>query len=134
MLKETSRFANYGGPANRKMFTDSDMDLYIWFKSNEPKRFHLSYNKPFFEQAISWNNESGFEFDRFDAGEAITLMFGLQDNSFENEISAPQLALQFLHASEHIEPWLADFIYARLLEYPGRNAIHINQDRVLRSF
>jgi hypothetical protein len=134
MLKEISRYANYGGVANRRAFTDTDMDLYIWFKGGEPERFHLSYNKQSCTQSVSWNNESGFELNQPDLGEAIAILFGLLDSYAISSTSPMQLALQFLHASDPIEPWLADFIYARLLEHPGHNAAHVNQDRVLRSF
>jgi hypothetical protein len=47
---------------------------------------------------------------------------------------AAELAYQFLHASEKIAPWLADFIYARLLEYPERNVIRINPGAVSTGF
>jgi hypothetical protein len=50
------------------------------------------------------------------------------------DIHISQLASSFLHASERMPPWLADFIYARLLEYPAGNAIRINQGAVSRSF
>ena len=50
------------------------------------------------------------------------------------DIHVSKLAHQFLHSSEQIAPWLADFIYARLLEYPDRYARRINQGAVSRSF
>jgi hypothetical protein len=50
------------------------------------------------------------------------------------EIQISQLANAFLHSSANIAPWLADFIYARLLEYPAQNANHINAGTALRSF
>ena len=134
MLKEISRYANYGGAANRRVFTDADMDLYIWFNDSEPEKFHLSYNKQACTQSVSWNNESGFEFNQPDLGEAIAILFGLMDSYAVSNTSPMQLASQFLHLSDRIEPWLADFIYARLLEHPGHNVTHVNQDRVLRSF
>ena len=50
------------------------------------------------------------------------------------DIHTTIVANRFLHSSENITPWLADFIYARLLEYPERNVIRINQAAALRSF
>jgi len=140
MLKEISRFRNYGGCANRRTFTDSDMNLYVWFKDQVPERFHLTYNKPGRTHSISWNNETGFDQWRFAQIEALAAMLGFP-NTLDcfymhdtGDIHASKLANQLLHSSEKIAPWLADFIYARLLEYPDRNAIHINQGAVLRSF
>lgn len=140
MLREISRFRNYGGSTNRRSFTDSDMDLYVWFKDQVPERFHLTYNKQGNTRSISWNNETGFEQWRFAQVEALAAMLGFPDmlDFFymhdTGETHAPKLAYHFLHGSEKIAPWLADFIYARLLEYPDRNAIRINRGAVSRSF
>ena len=140
MLKKISRFRNYAGDADRRSFTDSDMDLYVWFKDQVPERFHLTYNKQGRSHSISWNNENGFDRWRFAQIEALAAMLGFPNvfDSFyihyTDDIRASKLANQFLHSSEKITPWLADFIYARLLEYPDRNAIHINQGTILRSF
>ena len=140
MLKEVSRFRNYGGSANRRSFTDSDMNLYVWFKDQVPERFHLTFNKQGSTQSISWNNDTGFDQWRFAQVEALAAMLGFPDllDSFyihdTGDTPASALASKFLHSSEKITPWLADFIYARLLEYPDRNAIYINQGTVLRSF
>ena len=140
MLRETSRFRNYGGCANRRSFTDSDMDLYVWFRDQVPERFHLTYNKQGHTRSISWNNETGFDQWRFAQVEALAAMLGFP-NMLDffyihdtGDTKASKLANQFLHASEKIAPWLADFIYARLLEYPDRNVIRISQGTVSRSF
>lgn len=140
MLKEISRLGNYGGEANRRSFADSDMDLYVWFKDEVPERFHLTYNKQGYSHSISWNNEYGFDQSRFAQLESLAAMLGFPhvfDSLYipdSGNIHASILANHFLHSSENIAPWLADFIYARLLEHPDRNAIHINRGAVLRSF
>ena len=140
MLKEIPSFRNYGGCANRRSFTDSDMDLYVWFKDQVPERFHLTYNKQGHTRSISWNNETGFDQWRFAQVEALAAMLGFPDmlDFFymhdTGDAHASELAYQLLHASEDIAPWLADFIYARLPEYPDRIAIRINQGAVSGSF
>jgi hypothetical protein len=116
------------------------MDLYVWFRDQVPERFHLTYNKQGHTQSISWNIETGFDQWRFAQVEALAAMLGFPDmlDFFyihdTGNTHASKLAYQFLHASEKIAPWLADFIYARLLEYPDRNTIRINQGAVSRSF
>lgn len=42
----------------------------------------------------------------------------------DGEFDAATIARDFLQASDNIEGVLAGFIYARLLEYPARLAIH----------
>ena len=140
MFREISRFRNYGDCANRRSFTDPDMDLYVWFKDQVPERFHLTYNKQGQTRSISWNNETGFDQWHFAQVEALAAMLGFPNmldffyTHDTGDIHASKLAHQFLHSSEQIAPWLADFIYARLLEYPDRYARRINQDAVSGSF
>ena len=140
MLKEISKFRHYAGHANRRMYSDSDMDLYIWFNKEVPVRFHLTYNKRGGCRSLGWNNECGFERKRLMQIETVARVMGVSDTfdlliSQDNtDLPASVLAHQFLHSSERIAPWLADFIYARLLEYPGRDAVYIDQGTALRSF
>ena len=140
MLRETARFRNYGGDSDRRSFSDSNMDLYVWFKDHAPERFHLTYNKKGHTRTISWNNENGFDRWRYAQAEALAAMLGFPDLleplylREAGDIHATKLANQFLHASEHIPPWLADFIYARLIEYPERSALRVNQGIALKSF
>ena len=140
MLRETLRFHNYGGRLDRRVFSDSDMDLYIWFNRDVPERFHLIFNKRRRSHAVSWNNESGFEPRHFGPVETMAAITSLSDifDAFVQpdnvDTPASVLAYQFLQASSNMAPWLADFIYARLLEHPGDDAMHINPGTALRSF
>ena len=140
MLKENFRFRNYGGRANRRSYSDCDMDLYVWFKDQEPVRFHLAFNKRGRTRSISWNNENGFDRWRLARAEALATMLGFPHLfdalylDYMGDVRAAKLANQFLHASENITPWLADFIYARLLEYPERSVIHTGPGTALGSF
>jgi len=140
MLRETFRFRSYGGRSDRRVYSDSDMDLYVWFTQGVPERFHLIYNKRSCTRSVSWNNTSGFGRAHFATLETVTVMVGLSHilDSFieqdKGDTPASVLAYHFLQASNQMTPWLADFIYARLLEYPGRDATGIDQGTVLRSF
>lgn len=119
----------------RRWFTDSDMDLYVWFIGERPVRFHLAWNKRGRIQSISWNSESGFNDSRLDLFELLLLVAGaspLRQNNTEFNIAV--LANRFLRNCEHIEPTLADFIYARLLEFPGRAERLPDRGTVLGSF
>ena len=116
------------------------MDLYVWFSNGAPVRFHLTYNKQGTCHSVCWNYETGFRPKRNAQIETLMAMLGfpdlLDDSYIQNTagIQISQLASSFLHSSDRIAPWLADFIYGRLLEYPARNAIQINQGTVSRSF
>jgi len=134
MLRERI-FARKQKITTRRWFTDSDMDLYIWFIGEMPVRFHLVWNKLGRIQSISWNSDTGFNDDRFNPFELLLLVAGARPLRLSNtEFNIAVLANRFLRNAEHIEPTLADFIYARLLEFPGRAEIFPGRGTVLGSF
>ena len=96
------------------------MDLFIWFIRQVPVKFQLSYGKRQSEHAISWDREYGFMHNRIDDGEGLGGRYKMSPILLnEVQFDARRVARDFLVASEAMEPTLADFIYARLLEYPG---------------
>ena len=120
MLREIRSVRQKSRHSTRRWFTDADMDLFIWFNNQVPVKFQLSYGKRESEHAISWDHERGFIHSRIDDGEGLTFRYKMapilvKDGSFD----ASKVARDFLLASEAMDPTLADFIYARLLEYPG---------------
>jgi len=134
MLRETG-YPHRLKPATRRWFTDSDMDLYVWFSGEMPVRFHLVWNKQNRIQSISWDTENGFDNSRFNPFELLLLLSGAERLHMDNtEFNIAALANRFLHNCENIEATLADFIYARLLEYPGRAEIFRDRGTVLGSF
>jgi hypothetical protein len=125
MLREISSIRQNSKHMKKRWFTDSDMDLFIWFSQQTPTRFQLSYNKRGYEHAITWDIETGFTHNRVDTGEQLQFKYKMTPILLpDGEFDAATVARDFLQASENIEESLADFIYARLLEYPGRFAIH----------
>lgn len=130
MLREISSTRQNSNRLEKRWFTDTDMDLFIWLSNKEPSRFQLSYNKRDLEHALTWDIESGFSHNRVDTGEQQSVFkykmtpILLADGEFD----AATVARNFLQSSENIEESLADFIYARLLEYPGQFAIHSGQE------
>ena len=105
----------------KRWFSDSDMDLFVWFRNQMPIQFQLSYNKQYREHAISWDNNSGFRSSRVDTGEQRSGRYKMTPLLVGNdEVDCRLLAREFLQHSDNLEPTLADFIYARLLEYPDR--------------
>jgi hypothetical protein len=106
--------------ALRRWFTDADMDLFIWFCNQVPLKFQLSYNKRGTEHAICWDSENGFSHNRVDDGEEPSGRYKMSPILLQqSDFDAGMVARNFLVASEAMDPTLADFIYARLIEAPG---------------
>jgi hypothetical protein len=125
MLREITPIRSYSF-TRKRWFSDTDMDLFIWFLNQTPIQFQLTYNKQNNEHAICWDSNSGFSHDSVDDGEQnvsdykmapLLSPVQLDDDEFDVLV----LAREFLQASENIDASLADFIYARLLEFPRQS-------------
>ena len=106
------------------------MDLFIWFRNNEPVRFQLTYDKLNKEKAISWNFHLGFNHYLVDTGE--TRLDHYKQTPILINICKQQnltgIARDFLAASENIGISLSDFIYARLVAHPTVSVQHDASD------
>ena len=120
MLREIRPARQKTRNAIRRWFTDADMDLFIWFTHQVPVKFQLSYDKREAEHVLSWDRERGFMHNRIDDGEGLPGRYKMSPIMVSgSSLDTSKLARNFLIASEAMDPALADFIYARLLEYPG---------------
>ncbi len=124
MLKEIMPIRRASHDVQKRWFSSRDMDLFIWLKHNMPVKFLLSYNKRQTEYAIQWEQNNGFQHFLVDTGEnpseeqaacykQAPLLLALI-----NKFDAYHVARDFLQNSENIDNSTADFIYARLFEYP----------------
>ena len=136
MLREISATRQNRMRPRKRWFTDADMDLFIWLNQQVPTHFQLSYNKHGHEHTISWGIRTGFSHYSVDDGEQFLhakykmTPILIADGAFD----AATVAHNFLHASDNIEESLADFIYARLLEYPGPLVIHSTRESASRDY
>lgn len=134
MLQEINNIQQDTQDKFRRWFTDNNMDLFVWFSQNAPVCFQLSYNKQSDEKSICWDAETRFQHYVIDTGETEPMNYKETPMClFDDEFDLYSVAPEFLRRSEHIEPSLADFIYARIMEYPHHDRTHLNQDAVLSS-
>jgi len=124
MLREITATRQNSTDTQKRWFTDSDMDLFVWHINGEPVRFQLGYNKQANEHAINWNSTTGFSHNSVDSGDEITPSKYKMSPILlpDGEFDALAIAAEFLQASKNIDETISDFIYARLLEYPGHYA------------
>lgn len=135
MLHEISNVKQKSQWQFRRWFTDNDMDLFVWFSRQAPAGFQLSYNKQSSEKAICWENVNGFQYYSVDCGEVEPMKYKMTPlYSPDVIVDTYAVAKMFMHNSTCIEVTLADFIYAKLLEYPGINEKHPDQDAASNSY
>jgi hypothetical protein len=135
MLREIKALRQNSVLLKRRWFTDADMDLCIWFNNQVPVSFQLSYDKRRQEHAISWHHENGFSLSRVDDGEYLPAIYKMTPLLFGHGcFDVSRVARDLLLACDAIDPSLADFVYARLLEFPRINAIVSGRDTHAASY
>jgi hypothetical protein len=69
MLREITETSQKRGEPKRRWFADSDMDLFVWLNDvGDVVSYHLTYNKPHAEKALTWSEEKGFSHHGVDDG------------------------------------------------------------------
>jgi hypothetical protein len=131
MLREITAVRQNSSEQQRRWFTDADMDLFVWFCDQVPTGFELSYGKGGVEHSMSWKRDIGFSHHYVDDGENRPGRYKMTPIMLDHpEPNIRQIARNFLAASEALDPALADFIYARLLEHPGLRRGRSDQDNL----
>ena len=135
MLQEIASTHRINNHKPKRWFTDADMDLFIWFKNKRPVCFQFSYNKRQQEHALSWHVDAGFSHSLLKTEQRHTKYQTPTSASSESKqnFNHFSVAREFLQASEQIENSLADFIFARLLEYADQLDKHSDQALVSKS-
>lgn len=72
MLAEIHPVRQIPGEGFRRWFTDQDLDLIVWYESDEQQEIHgfqLCYDKEVKERALTWRPGGGFSHHKVDSGE-----------------------------------------------------------------
>jgi hypothetical protein len=115
-IKDVKQIENEG---YRCWFADNYFDLIIWYEDKAITGFQLCYDKQGSERSLTWIKDRGFSHNKIDAGEhpGHTKMTPIlvADGIFDKE----KIAERFKKESKKIDADIAEFVYARLLAYPG---------------
>jgi hypothetical protein len=121
MLVESSRVHQIEGEPRRRVFTDEDFDLIVWYEQEHNRLigFQLCYNKQTGEQALTWREANGFSHHSVDGGEdgahshkrtsILTAKGGV--------VTPDKLAERFQEHSQFIESAIVRFVQQKLTEY-----------------
>ena len=124
MLYEITHVRQSRRSQTKRWFTCLDMDLFVWFRQGVPVHFQLYFDKLGNEKVICWDLREGFTSYHVNSGETTPDQFKqtpLLKTSFR-KLDLRVVARNFLAACEHIDTGISDFVYARLMEIPSRQA------------
>lgn len=126
MLSEVKDARQIENERYRRWFTDDFFDLVVWYdEEGDIFGFQLCYDKYQNERSLTWRRDEGFSHHRVDDGETTRGRGGhpmtpilIPDGVFNKR----RIAQKFRSASKDIEPYLAEFVYKRMLGYPDLSA------------
>ncbi|MBD3305737.1 hypothetical protein GF339_05090 [candidate division KSB3 bacterium] len=120
MLQEYTQVRQIEGEGKRRWFSDEYFDLIVWYDSDETQitGFQLCYDIGHAPRAFTWQQDTGSTHHRIDDGENRPGKFKATPVLVpDGRFAAETIAHRFQQASRQISPALAQFIYAKILQY-----------------
>ncbi len=119
MLREIAHVRQIEGEPKRRWFTNTYFDLMVWFEKNDSiTGFQLSYDKPGYERALTWDTKTGYSHDGIDQGEdkigRKKTPIIVKDGIFEHV----RITEKFRESCKEIENRISEFVIERIIRYP----------------
>jgi len=97
------------------------MDLIVWLGDDGSiLGFQLAYDKLHSEHALTWKRRSGFRHESVDDGEGRPGKYKATPILIADGVfAAPKVAQCFKDRAAGLDQRVADFVYAKLIDYPG---------------
>lgn len=120
MLKEVSTVRQIPGEGQRRWFTDSSLDLILWYDhKNEISGFQLCYDKKVRERALTWRKGKGFSHEKVDDGEVPGRPKMTPVLTPDGHFDAAAVASRFHRESAEIDRDIARFVLSTIAAYPA---------------
>ena len=69
MITEFENLRQIAGEDERRLFSDADFALYVWYRNKTISGFELCYDLKRYERAVLWTQDHGFSHYAVDEGE-----------------------------------------------------------------
>lgn len=111
MFREVSQTSQKHDEPIKRWFASLKMDLFVWINGNEEiVSYHLTYNKPHDEKALTWDKESGFSHLGVDDG-ARPGKYPCSPLLVADGVFNPSRIISMLSKDKgDVTPWIKDFI------------------------
>ncbi len=119
MLAEIHPVRQVAGEGYRRWFTDEDLDLIVWYESEEQQEiqgFQLCYDKQVLEHALTWRPEGGFTHHQVDAGESAYSAKMSPTLQADGHVDFRRINALFISHAKEIDPALVSFVTQELWE------------------
>lgn len=117
MLAEIHPVRQLPGEGYRRWFTDEDLDLIVWYESEEQQEiqgFQLCYDKQVREHALTWRPDGGFTHHRVDAGESPYSAKMSPTLQVDGNIDFRKISSLFVSHAKEIDAALVSFVADKL--------------------
>ena len=111
MLREIRETNQKIGEPKKRWFTSLNMDLFVWFnEDDEIISYHLTYNKPHDEKALTWSDKKGFLHSGIDDGTRPGKHPGSPLLVTDGELNSTKIISMFEKDSKELDPSIKSFI------------------------
>lgn len=119
MLTEFPQVRQIPQDGYRRWFTDSDMDLILWYEEGLLTGFQLCYDKGRKERALTWRQRGGWDHLAIDSGDRPggpkRTPILVADGTFQADL----VGARWNQAAAGLEPSLRRWLEAALKAWPG---------------
>lgn len=123
MLREFTHVRQIPDEGFRRLFTDENFDLFVWYEDASERRilgFQLCYDKRGRQKALTWYARGGYLHAAVDDGEGSPLKNRtpvlVDGEGFPKE----RVAREFREAGKNLEPVLLELVETRIEGFPVR--------------
>lgn len=118
MLIEFDNVRQIHGEDRRRLFTDDDIALYVWFRNARISGFQLCYDKQGPEKAFMWTLAHGYAHYAVDSGEVGGLDAKKTPVFAASAIPVSEDILdRFIAASNFLDAEIRDFVSQKIRDY-----------------
>lgn len=115
MLSEFKNLRQYPDEDMRRLFTDKDFSLYVWYREGKLIGFELCYDKQAEEKAFLWTVDHGFSQHTVEDGESEPYSMKASAILTSPQAAlAPNLIADFGNAAGDLEPAIRDLVLEKI--------------------
>lgn len=118
MLREIQDVSQKSGEPDRRWFSSTGMDLFVWVNQDEEVvSYQLTYDKPHNEKALTWKKGEGFLHFEVDDGSRPGRHPGSPLLKRDGKINAFRVVALLQQNSGDLQPFLKQFIISSIENY-----------------
>ncbi len=122
MLREIEQVRQVPNDYRRRLFSDQEFELYVWYKPDDSFHgFQLCYDPSDKPRALTWREESGFSHQSVDTGEESPLANRTPILKAKSALDVVELKRRFYACDHNLPGEIRHFVREKLEAYEPKS-------------